>query len=57
MRFVPNLQCELGVENQKKILETQTTLNPVSHVWPFNIILDIIRSRKAFTYRINDVHD
>ena len=32
MRFILKLQCEFGVENQKKILEIQTNLNrQVSH--------------------------
>ena len=32
MRFILKLQCEFGVENQKKILQIQTNLNrQVSH--------------------------
>ena len=43
MRFILKLQCEFGVENQKKILEIQTNLNrQVSHEKKFEKYLHLV---------------
>ena len=43
MRFILKLQCEFGVENQKKILEIQTNLNrQVSHEKKFEKNLHLV---------------